>query len=317
MLTTHKLTAAVILPGLLALVLACGPSAPAGQDASPSPETTAAPEPTPTILWLNSTPPSESELATSAARPTMTPFPPGYVRPTHIPTVPPLSDAELSATLAAEIATEEAQRPPESAPAQAVDPTLPPTLPPPLTEQVTQYARDMQGSYDAVAHVKAGAIRAVEIPDSVSWPHNEEPILKGVPGYDSLVRTTLTAITIYYGTLPQGYELVSYPGADNGALDTGEEYVFFISKDFVRASEYSPRPGRLLYNQTQLEAMGGAGGGKFALQSWAVEGNQAWRIPVEHFANGPAGSDLAAAKAGGESLSLSELAAAIRAGLPE
>ncbi len=94
-----------------------------------------------------------------------------------------------------------------------------------MTEQVTQYARDMQGSYDAVAHVKAGAIRAVEIPDSVSWPHNEEPILKGVPGYDSLVRTTLTAITIYYGTLPQGYELVAYPGIANGALDTGEEYV--------------------------------------------------------------------------------------------
>ncbi len=115
MLTAYKLIAVVILPGLLALALACGPSAPAGQDASPSPETTAAPEPTPTILWLNSTPPSESELATSAARPTMTPFPPGYVRPTHIPTVPPLSDAELSATLAAEIATEEAQRPPESA----------------------------------------------------------------------------------------------------------------------------------------------------------------------------------------------------------
>ena len=101
-------------------------------------------------------------------------------------------------------------------------------------------------------------------------------------------------------------------------LVNGQEYVLFISKTFVRASEYPDAPhDKFLYNQTQLNAIGGEGGTKFALQSWIVDGERAWRIPVEHFSEGATRSDIAAAKAGGESLSLSELENAIRQGLPE
>ena len=303
--TAQLLVLALGLNALVMLAIACAPAAPGGQDGNPTP--------TPTIWIIDDT--SPSELATAMAQPTATSFPPGYVRPTDVPYTPPLTDVEIGATLAASMATEAAQ---QARGAAAVAPTPSPTPTPSLTEQVTQFAREMQSRYDMVARVRAGASRRVSVPDGVTWPHNQEPIFKGVPGYDSLVRTTVTAVTVYYGTLPSGYELVSHPGGPNATLDTDQEYVLFISKTFVRASEYPEAPhDKFLYNQTQLDAIGGEGGGKFARQAWIVDGDRAWQIPVAHFSEGPTGSDLAAARAGGASLSLSDLEAAIRAGLPQ
>ncbi len=291
---------------LVMLAIACAPAAPGSQDGNPTP--------TPTIWIIDDT--SPSELATAMAQPTATSFPPGYVRPTDVPYTPPLTVEEIGATLVASMATEAAQQPRGAA---AVATTPSPTPTPSLTEQVTQFAREMQGRYDMVARVRAGANRTVSVPDDVTWPHNQEPHFEGLPGYDSLVRTTVTAVTVYYGTLPQGYELVSYPGIPNGALDTGQEYVLFISKTYASENRCSDAriPGQRCYNQTQLDAIGGEGGLLFGRQAWVVDGDRVWRIPVEHLTKGPTGSDLAAAKAGGESLSLSDLETAIRQGLPE
>jgi len=300
--------------GLIAVVmaaLACGPSAP-GEQASGTVDTT--PTPTPTIWIIGDA--SPSELATAKAA-TSTPYPSGYVPPTPYPTPPSIAD--IGATLAASMATEAAQQSGGAGGASAATPTPSPTPTPPLTEQVTQFALDMQGRYDVVARVRSGASRAVAIPDGATWPHNQEPHFENLPGYDSLVRTTVTAVTVYYGTLPSGYELVSYPGLPNGALDNGQEYVLFISKTYANENECSDIriPGQRCYNQTQLDAIGGEGGLRFGRQAWALDDSRAWWIPVEHITHGPAGSDLAAAKAGGQSLDLSDLENAIRQGLPE
>ena len=307
-----RILVTVLAGGLLLttfIILACGPSAPAGQEATP------APEPTATLPWLG-TPPTESELATLEALPTATPYPADYVKPTEAPYVPPLTDAEISATFAAEMATEAAEQP-RGVAAPANTPTPTPT-PLPLTEQVTQFAREKQGEYDVVARVRAGASRVVTIPDGIVWPHNQEPHFEGVPGYDKLVRTKITAIAVYYGTLPDGYELISYPGIPNGALDPGLEYVLFVGKDFVKDSEYPKDiPGKFRYNQSQIKAIGGEGGVILGHQVWVVDNGKALPLSVGYIIDGPAGSDLSAAKAGGESLPLAELRAAIRKGLPE
>lgn len=148
---------------LAVIALACGPAAPGRQNA---PET----EPTATIPWLG-TPPTESELATLEALPTATPYPPGYVKPTEGPYVPPLTDAEVSATFTAELATEAAEQP-RGAAAPAHTPTPTPT-PLPLTEQVTQFARNKK--YDVVAHVRAGSSRNLSLPAKFEWPWNTKP----------------------------------------------------------------------------------------------------------------------------------------------
>lgn len=302
---------ATTLAGALTLlavtVLACGPAAPGEQNVP-------AAEPTATIPWLG-TPPTESELATLEALPTATPYPPGYVKPTEPPYVPPLTDAEVSATFTAELATEAAEQPRGVA---APPDTPPPTPTPlPLTEQVTQFAHEMRGKYDVVARVRAGASRVVAIPDGVVWPNNTKPW-----GEEKLVRTPISAITTYYGALPAGYELVTPGSVPNATLESGQEYVLFIRKAFADQSDKhscsgTPVPGHQCYNQAQLAAMGGGGGFFFGAQFWIVSEDRAWQIPSEHIRSRSASSDLAAAKAGGETLPLSDLEVAIQAGLPE
>ena len=70
---------------------------------------------------------------------TPTPYPPGCVKPTEPPYVPPLTDAEVSATFTAELATEAARQPQGVAAPANIPPPTPTALP--LTEQVTQFAR--------------------------------------------------------------------------------------------------------------------------------------------------------------------------------
>lgn len=206
--STLRLLALTLAVGLIVLALAvaaCGPSAPDEQAGG-----AAEAKPTPTYWIIGDA--SPSELATALAT-TSTPDPPGYVPPTPYPTPP--SVAGIGATLAASMAREAAQQSDLASEASGPAPTPSPTPSPPLTEQVTQFARDMQGRYNVVARVRAIASRAVSIPDGVAWPHNQEPHFEKLSGYDSLVQTTVTAVTVYYGILPSGYELVSYPGIPN------------------------------------------------------------------------------------------------------
>ena len=271
--------------------------------------------PTPTIWIIDDTTPSE--LATAMAAPTATPYPPGYIYPTDPPYIPPLTNAQIGATLAANIATAQAQQASEAAAETPTPEPTPTPTPLPLTEQVTQFAREMQGRYSVVARVKAEASRNVSIPDNLAWPHNTTPW-----GEDSVTRTPVTVVTTYYGVMPDSYELVTPPSAPNAAPEAGQEYVFFIRNFFVseNSAECSGARvpgGPICYNKAQIDAMGGPGGFQFGAQFWILDGEQAWRIPREHLIIGPAGSDLSAAKAGGDTLSLSDLEAAIRRGITE
>ena len=268
--------------------------------------------PTPTIWIIDDTTPSE--LATAMAAPSATALPDDFVWPTA---PPPLTVADVGATLAANIATAQAQQASEAvAETPTPEPTSTPT-PLPLTGQVTQFAREMQGRYSVVARVKAEASRTVYIPDNLAWPHNTKPW-----GEDSVTRTPVTVVTTYYGVMPADYELVTPPSAPNAAPEAGQEYVLFIRNFF--ASENSAEcsgarvpGGPICYNKAQIDAMGGPGGFQFGAQFWILDGEQAWRIPREHLIIGPAGSDLSAAKAGGDTLLLSDLEAAIRRGITE
>ena len=251
------------------------------------------------------------------AAPTATPYPPGYIYPTDPPYIPPLTNAQIGATLAANIATAQAQQASEvAAETPTPEPTPTPT-PLPLTEQVTQFAREMQGRYSVVARIKAEASRNVSIPDNLAWPHNTTPW-----GEDSVTRTPVTVVTTYYGVMPAGYELVTPPSAPNAAPEAGQEYVlfirnFFVSENSAECSGARVPGGPICYNKAQIDAMGGPGGFQFGAQFWILDGEQAWRIPREHLIIGPAGSDLSAAKAGGDTLLLSDLEAAIRRGIAE
>ena len=280
--------------------------------ATPGGDSEATSTPTPTIWIIDDTTPSE--LATAMAAPSATALPDDFVWPTA---PPPLTIEDVGATLAANIATAQAQ---QASGAAAETPTPEPTPTPtplPLAEQVTQFAREMQGRYSVVARIKAEASRMVSIPDNLAYPHNTKPW-----GEDSVTRTPVTVVTTYYGVMPAGYELVTPPSAPNAAPDAGQEYVLFIRNFF--ASENSAEcsgarvpGGPICYNKAQIDAMGGPGGFQFGAQLWILDGEQAWRIPREHLRIGPAGSDLSAAKAGGDTLPLSDLEAAIRRGITE
>ena len=307
--TTLKYTLMTAAAGLiiacwLVLAGACAPATPAGE---------AEATPTPTIWIIGDA--SPSELATAMAAPSATALPDDFVWPTEAPYAPPLTVEDIGATLAAKIATEQAQQSggvSGASGASAETPTPEPTpTPVPLTEQVTQFARDEL--YDVVVHVRAGARRNVTVPANVEWPPNQGT-------FPALTRTRITPITTYYGTLTAGYELITPQGIEWAALDADQEYVLFISKTYASASKCSEGrgPGQRCLNQAQLNAVGGPGGIYLGRQSWIVDGDRAWRIPDDRELPFPVDFDLTAeARAGGETLSLSELETAIRAGLPQ
>ena len=295
------LTLALGLTALALVVLACGPSAPAGQ-AGTAMETTSTPTPT---YWIIGDA-SPSELATAMAT-TSTPYPPGYVPPTPHPTA--LTNEEIGATLVASMTREAAQY------AQASSPTATPAPTPtavPLTEQVTRFAREER--YDVIAHIRAGASRNVTVPPDVEWPRNHGT-------FPALTRTLVTPVTTYYGTLPTGYELIVPQGITWAVLDDGQEYVLFISKIYASASTCSEGrdPGQRCLNQEQLDAVGGPGGLYIGQQAWIVDGDQTWRIPDDSIDPPfPENLDLTVeARSGGEGLPLTELERAIRSGLPK
>ena len=177
-----------------------------------------------------------------------------------------------------------------------------------MAEQVTRFAESER--YDAVARVRVLSHREVAIPTDIEWPPMKEPTFSNTP----FERTSVEIIETYHGTLSSPYGLVTHCYMlENADLDIGREYVVFVHEYFVGENEYPGEPGRSHYNQAQLDAVGGRGGVFQGRQLWIIDGDTAWRIPVEHIVDAPPGPDLAAAKAGGESLALSKLEAAIAA----
>ena len=125
---------AALLLGLIALLLACGPVAPAGQDAT-EPET-----PTATTATIQPTEPPT---------PTATLYPPGYIKPTDLPTTTPFPTLP---------------DPPTPEPTVFVQDSPGSTV----AEQVTQFAQTEE--YDAIARIRVLSARDVEWSQDIEWP---------------------------------------------------------------------------------------------------------------------------------------------------
>lgn len=140
-----------------------------------------------------------------------------------------------------------------------------------------------------------------------------------------MTRTKVLTITVYHGTLPDQYELLTPQFIPWLAPTAGQEYMLFIEKTFAGENDMEcsgvsvpglRAPGQRCFTQRELDAMGGPGGFYIGEQAWIVEGGKAWRIPDNPSRPLTVDYDLIkAAQTEGEILSLSELETAIRAGL--
>lgn len=265
----------LFLLGLAALALACGPVAPAGQDDGQAE--------TPTVALQPTEPPT----------PTATLYPPGYVKPTDLPTTTPFPTLP---------------DPPTPEPTVFVQESPGPTL----AEQVTQFVQVREVDdfpIDDIALVRVISHREVAVPAGIEWPPNEDPTFVS----SHWRRTKVQSIKSYRGQLPDGYELLTVSDLSEAKLEINQEYILFISRFFVKKGEYPEGQGRHYFNEKQLKAFGGKGGVYFGDQVWIVEGNRTWRVPIDHLMGYTLGTDLEGAKAGGESLLVTELEAAIAA----
>ena len=233
--------------------------------------------------------------ATFPPYPTFTPALPGWVKPTEGPTPTP----------------EPTFPPPTEGPDLAVEAT---TAPEPTISpaKVTEYLRGLYGSsWDGyLARIKVKSHRETQAPSGMTWPADRE----GWGFTERWRRTKLEVRENYYGAMPQDFEILSWPEFPNGGLEVGMEYILLALAGYVSEGEF---PGGWVanLNAEQLRAFGGPAGIAWDTQVWIIEGNRAWRVPDEHFYSLTASSDLAAAKAGGESMAVTDLVAAMKAGL--
>ena len=286
-------TISLLLVSLAGLALSCGPASPSERGAATQADTTA-PAETATV------PPTDT------IQPTATPYPPGYVKPTDLPTWTPFS------TLPPDPPTPEPAVPSQLSPGTS---SPKPSSPgPTLAEQVTEYVEVERDYYDAIVRVTARSQRDVVVPhasDESKWPPMQSPQLS------NWRRTGITIAGTYKGELPDDYEMISpFEWIKNGELDVGEEYILFVRREWVRKGEFpdeKDQRSRFHFDKEQLDAVGGRGAVFLGDQAWIVDGDTAWRIPQKHIVEGPPGSDMAAAQAGGESMPVGELVAAIKA----
>ena len=280
-LTTAFRTVLTMVAGLLLglSVLACGPAA------------QATPEKNPGMV----APPPQAQL-TPITAPTKTPYPTDFVKPTELPTPTPIifpTDA-----------------PPSRSSATTRDVSTP-------ASRVTEFTHQRaESAVAAIAHVRVVSHRTVEPDLDEDWPNDTPPYeyLGDEPmGWQ---RTVIEAVETLHGAIPDNYELMTLEPSQNQWLEQGKEYVLFIREGTVLDSELTgDANGRYVFNEDQLETFGGHAGLALHPQLWIIDGDTAWRLPGDHLWNPTESPDLAAAQAGGESLSVVALKAAIRAGL--
>ena len=280
-LTTAFRTAMTMAAGLLLglSVLACGPAAPV------TPEENAG------IVA-----PAPQEQLTPTTAPTKTPYPTDFVKPTELPTPTPIifpTDA-----------------PPSRSSATTRDVSAPASEVTGFTDQRAQYA------VTAISHVRVVSHRTVEPDLDEDWPNDTPPYEYLGDEPMAWQRTVIEAVETLHGTIPDNYELMTLEPSKNQWLEQGKEYVLFIREGTVLDSELTgDANGRYVFNEDQLETFGGHAGLALHPQLWIIDGDTAWRLPGDHLWNPTESPDLAAARAGGESLSVVALKAAIRAGL--
>ena len=194
---------------------------------------------------------------------------------------------------------------------------------PPLTAQVTQQASDFSQGYPGGAIVRAEitAHRVVEPNLDITWPEGlfSPPYftkLENEDEYAAWRRSKLKINESYYNTLPQGYEIIAPEFAPNQALEVGKEYILYVVRTHLAEDELPDVKRIHRYNEEQLATLGGSGGLAWLDTNWVIDGDTAWRITEDYMFTGLTFAPvLGAAKANGESLSLADLEAAIRAGV--
>ena len=260
---------------------------------------------TPTVRWLGDTP-SPSELATLEAIPTATPYPPGYIKPTDIPTFTPQPSAP---TIVARLQTAEAQmqtveartRPAVSGGAAGAAPAATGDG---SREALGQIAGHIAlGEYEAIVKVRVISTRLVPVPDIAA-----DPPWTG----ENARRDTVEVITTYRGSISEWFDIVTH--FENQTLEVGHEYILSVYKYWVLESEYPP--GYLVFPFTEetLKAAGGKAYGYDVGMIWIIDGGLAMYVPSTYTVSGRGGygSHLEAGRGSRINLPLPTIEAAIR-----
>ena len=238
---------------------------------------------------------------------------PQVLPPDHVGTLPPTNTPRptLIPDLPA-VATEAAMLRAEKAVGQSE---------PALDEQVATFTRESRDNrYEAIVRAVVESHRTVEPVVDIEWPETPATMPyfvdpSGEDAYFSDLRTKLDIKKTYYGNLPQGYELLAPEFALNQGLEKGKEYIIYIARVHASAMEFPDREDLFRLNEEQLNALGGAGGIALLGRTWIIDGDTAWRITRDYVLSDDPRTGLEAAKANGDSLSVTALESAINTGL--
>ena len=151
---------------------------------------------------------------------------------------------------------------------------------------------------------------------SVDWPEYDPPYLFDEDGVAfPWFFQDIVILETYYGELPEKYSLLEVKIIETvPSLPVGEQYIVFVVRAVVPDDAPEDSGGWHL-NDEQLRAFGGVAGAIRFQQAWAIEGDTAWKChDGGHFDFTP-GSSLADAMATGDNLPVTDLVAAIKAGL--
>ena len=265
---------------LVVLLLACGPAAPYQESQGDGLDRGIATDP-PSRVGTQSDGESDTSDTTDPV-PTKPPFPPTN---TPFPTLSP-DPPGVEEEIARHLAEERAAR-------YAVGPSL--------AEQTTEFTRnDLGNKYDYIVRAEVKSHRVVPVNTDITWPDDSfsPPYLHDLDGDISpWRRSKLEVTTTYQGSVPEGYEIISPAFILNEALDVDQEYILFILAVITAEDDFPDQAVRPNYNAEQLEAIGGRGGMATSYHTWVIDGDTAWRLPIDHFISLDASSDLPAAKA--------------------
>ena len=209
------------------------------------------------------------------------------------PTFPPTDTPEPTPTIPLEIYG-----------ASGEDDDLPTATPVPLTDQVKKAVQD--DDLDAIVRARVISHRRVTI----------------TPTEDNFIphwtRSRLEITDILRGELPAAIDIVTPTFIPNAALDVNGDYILFLRKSFVDAesSQFPGDPTRTRLNQAELAEFGGEAYVYLGRQVWVVDGASVHKVPSkEHLLSEMTEvTDLAIAKANGETMMLAALERILRPG---
>ena len=183
-----------------------------------------------------------------------------------------------------------------------VEEGVPATPVPPLADRIDEAVASDR--YDAIARVR------VLSHDQVSIIPYEQIFVAG------WIRSSLEVVETLRGELPGEAEIALPSGMPNAALDVGGYYVVFLFKGILDASvtQHEGDFRRIRLGADELTAFGGEASIYLGDLVWAVDGATVYRVPVDHLTAAAASAltDLAVAKAEGESMTLADLEAVLR-----